>query len=322
MLTSDGGLLRGSDCGPSAREHPVDYESIDYRIEDRIATIVLNRPDRLNAVTTKMLLEFADAVRRVDEDDEVRVAVVTGAGRAFCAGGDISGGADVFDPAVMARAQSAALREGNGVATEGSHRETGAPIALNIFYNRKPFIAAINGAAVGVGLTMVLPMDIRLSVPGAKLGLVFVRRGVVSEACSSWFLPRIVGISQAVDWAVTGRIFLAEEALSKGLLSGIHPPDELLPAAYAIARDIVETTSPVAVALTRRMFYSMLCEAEPSAAVAAESRNTFIMGGSPDVAEGVQSFLEKRPPRFPMVVTEHVPAAVGAEFARPFSNYS
>ena len=279
------------------------YHGLTYEVANSVATITLNRPGRLNAVDTRTILELADACLQADQDDAVRAVVMTGSGRAFCAGGDLSGGDKTFDPKLIADAQRAA-----GVSSHDGeeHVETGAFVASRIYGSRKPFIAAINGAAVGIGLSLTLPMDIRIAVPGAKLAMNFVRRGVVPDACSSWFLPRIVGVSQAADWACTGRTFLSEEALAAGLLQRIVAPEQLLPTARAIALDIAENASPVAVALTRRAIYDLLGETDPRAAARRESLNMEIMGRSPDSAEGVRSFLDKRAPRFTMRVSDHV----------------
>ena len=273
----------------------MDYEQIDYALEDRVATITLDRPDRLNAFTARMLQELLDAFDRIDADDDVRVVIVTGRGRGFCAGADLGSGGDTFD----------ASRRGSGRIED--HRDGGGLVTLRIFRCRKPVIAAVNGPAVGVGVTMTLPMDIRLASENARFGFVFARRGITPEACSSWFLPRIVGISRAAEWVYTGRVFPASEALEGGLVRSVHPPEELLPAARAIAREIAEETSAVSVAISRLMLWRMLGAPHPMEAHRADSRAIFAMGQSADVREGVTSFLEKRKPRFTMRPSADLP---------------
>jgi enoyl-CoA hydratase/carnithine racemase len=274
----------------------MEYTQITYEVADRIATITLNRPEQLNAFTNTMMREVIDAFDRVDADDEVRVVIVTGAGRGFCAGADLSGGGETFSGG------------GSDVQTDaGVPRDGGGLVTLRIFECTKPVIAAINGPAGGVGVTMTLPMDIRLASDGAKFGFVFARRGIVPEACSSWFLPRLVGISQAAEWCYTGRVFPAGEALAGGLVRSVHAPDELLPAARAIAAEIAENTSPVSVALTRQMLWRMLGAAHPMEAHRVDSRGIKERGRSADSREGVLSFLEKRPPNFPVKVSDGLP---------------
>jgi enoyl-CoA hydratase/carnithine racemase len=269
------------------------YEQIDYQVEDSIATITLDRPKVLNAFTVKMMYELIDAFDRVDADDDVRVAIVTGRDRAFCAGADLSAGGQTFD---------------HGADDSGRpHRDGGGMVSLRIFDCVKPVIAAINGPAVGVGVTMTLPMDIRLASETARFGFVFARRGIVPEAASSWFLPRLVGISKALEWVYAGRVFDAEEALQGGLLRSIHPPDELLPAARAIAAEIVDNTSAVSVALARQMMWRLLGAGHPMEAHQVDSRAIFETGQSDDAREGVTSFLEKRPARFTDRVSAGLP---------------
>ncbi len=269
------------------------YETLLTDLEAGIFTITLNRPDRLNALTGTMLTELLDVLDEVDRNDEIRVVIVTGAGRGFCAGADLGEGSGTFD------------HSGQEAASE--HRDGGGLASLRIFESRKPIIAAINGAAVGVGATMTLPMDIRIASEKAKFGFVFSRRGIVPEACSSWFLPRVVGISRAMEWVATGRVFLAEEALAGGLVSRVVPPDELIPTARALAAEIAENTSAVSVALARQMMWRMLGADHPMEAHKLDSRAIFAMGQSPDGHEGVQSFLEKRPAVFPMKVSSDMP---------------
>ncbi|MEY2407027.1 MAG: hypothetical protein QOG39_1943, partial [Acidimicrobiaceae bacterium] len=223
----------------------VEHEQITCEVAERVMTITLDRPDRLNAFTYRMHEELIDAFDRADADDDVRVVVVTGRGRGFCAGADLGTGGDTFDNA-------------GAVGSSGVHRDEGGLVTLRIFRCTKPVIAAVNGPAVGVGVTMTLPMDIRLASESARFGFVFPRRGLVPEAASSWFLPRVVGISKAAEWTYTGRVFPAAEALEAGLVRSVHPDDELLPAAYALAREIADNTSAVSVALTRQMLWRML----------------------------------------------------------------
>lgn len=275
----------------------MDYTQLTYDVADRIATITLNRPEQLNAFTNTMMRELLDAFDRVDADDEVRAVIVTGAGRGFCAGADLSGGGETFS--------------GGGsdekTAVPGVPRDGGGMVTLRIFDCTKPVIGAINGPAVGVGVTMTLPMDIRLASETAKIGFVFARRGIVPEACSSWFLPRLVGISQAAEWCYSGRVFGADEALRGGLVRSVHAPDDLLPAARAIAAEIAEHTAPVSVALTRQMLWRMLGAAHPMEAHRVDSRGIAERGRSGDSREGVLSFLEKRPPAFPVKVSDGLP---------------
>jgi len=274
---------------------------ISTQVDEGILTITLDRPDKLNAFTGRMMFELIDAFDRADADDDVRVVVVTGAGRGFCAGADLSAGGSTFD--VGARGADV----GVGGDADGVDRDGGGRVSLRIFACTKPVIAAVNGPAVGVGATMTLPMDIRLASESARFGFVFTRRGVVPEACSSWFLPRVVGIAQAQEWVMTGRVFDAEEALRGGLVRSVHPPDELLPAAYAIAREVVENTAPVSVALSRQMLWRMLGADHPMEAHKIDSRGIVSRGASDDAREGVTSFLEKRPAAFPMRVSDGMP---------------
>jgi enoyl-CoA hydratase/carnithine racemase len=272
----------------------MDFQEIRYEVADGILTITLDRPDRLNAFTATMGRELIEAFDRADADDAVRVVVVTGAGRGFCAGADLAGGGDTFD--WRERAKGAEVP-----------RDGGGRVVLRIFASTKPVIAAINGPAVGVGATMTLPMDVRLASEAARIGFVFARRGIVPEACSSWFLPRIVGIAQAMEWVATGRVFPAEEALAGRLVRSVHEPDELLPAAHALAAEIVENAAPVSVALARRLMWTMLGARHPMEAHRADSRAMFSRGQSADAREGVTSFLEKRPAQFPDRVSDGLP---------------
>ena len=278
------------------------HTEIDYSVADGIATITLDRPERMNAFTLVMRAELLSAFDEVDADDSVRAVVVTGAGRAFCAGADLGAGGDTFDHAARGD-----MFAGADVLEDGTPRDGGGTVALRVARCLKPVIAAINGAAVGVGITMTLPMDVRLASDGARIGFVFARRGIVTEAASSWFLPRIVGISQAMEWAATGRVFDAAEALRGRLVSRVYGPDELLPAAYALAREIADNTSQVSVAAVRRLMWSGLSATSPWEAHTADSRLMRALGGAPDAAEGVTAFLEKRPADFPMRVSADLP---------------
>ncbi len=271
------------------------YEAIKSELEDGILTITLDRPERLNAWTAQMCEELLDCFDRVDEDDDVRVVIVTGAGRGFCAGADLAAGGETFDYRKRSEAANAELRDNGGMFT------------LRVFRCTKPVIAAINGPAVGVGATMTLPMDVRMASSEARMGFVFARRGIIPEACSSWFLPRAVGISRAMEWVATGRVFPAQEGLEAGLLRSVHPPDELLPAARALGREIADNTAPVSVALARRLMWRMLGAEHPMIAHRADSRGMKARGQSADAVEGVTSFLEKRPAHFTDRVSEGLP---------------
>ena len=279
----------------------MDYTEIAYEVADRILTITLDRPDRLNAFTYRMHEELLDAFDRADADDDVRVVVVTGRGRGFCAGADLGTGGATFDTT----AEGSVIGSG---AADHRHRDEGGLVALRIFRSTKPVIAAINGPAVGVGVTMTLPMDIRLASESAKFGFVFARRGIVPEAASSWFLPRVVGISRAAEWTFTGRVFPASEAHEAGLVRAVLPAEDLLPAAYALAREIADNTSAVSVALTRQMLWRMLGEPHPMSAHRVDSQGIEAMGQSADAREGVVSFLEKRPAAFTMKPSTDMPA--------------
>src|SRR4051812_14474393 len=270
------------------------YEQIIYDVADNVATITLNRPEQLNAFTPVMMRELIDAFDQTDADDDVRAVVITGQGRGFCAGADLSSGGSTFNA-------------GDRQPTPAQIRDGGGLLTLRIFESKKPVIAAINGPAVGVGVTMTLPMDIRLASESAKIGFVFARRGIVPEAASSWFLPRVVGISRAMEWVATGRVFPASEALEAGLVRSVYPPDQLLPAAYELAREIADNASPVSVALSRQMLWRMLGADHPMQAHRVDSRAIQSRGQSPDAQEGVTSFLEKRPAHFPGKVSTDVP---------------
>jgi enoyl-CoA hydratase/carnithine racemase len=271
------------------------YQTISLQVEDGIATLTLDRPDQLNAFTSRMQHELIDAFDRTDADDEARVVIVTGRGRAFCAGADLSAGGETFATSGEASTVGVGQRDGGG------------QVVLRIFESTKPVIAAINGPAVGVGITMTLPMDIRLAAEDARIGFVFTRRGIIPEACSSWFLPRVVGINRAAEWVYTGRVFPAAEALEAGLVRSLHPGGELLDAAGAIGREIADNTAPVSVALSRLMMWRMLGADHPMEAHRVDSRGILERGRSDDAREGVTAFLEKRPARFPLRVSAGLP---------------
>ncbi|MDJ0769073.1 MAG: crotonase/enoyl-CoA hydratase family protein [Ilumatobacter sp.] len=273
-----------------------EFSQVLYEVSDHIATITMHRPDKMNAFTGTMMREMIEAFDLADADDEVRAVIVTGDGRAFCAGADLSAGGDTF------------ARGGSGFDTEaGVPRDGGGMLALRIFDSKKPVIGAVNGAAVGVGVTMTLPMDIRLASTAARFGFVFARRGIVPEAASSWFLPRVVGISQALEWAFRGDVFDAHEALDGGLVRSVHEPTDLLPAAREIATDIAAHAAPVSVALTRQMMWRMLGADHPMAAHRADSRAIASRGRSADTREGVESFLDKRVAVFTDLVSADLP---------------
>ncbi len=270
------------------------FEQILTDTSDGILTITLNRPDRLNAWTGQMGSELRAAFDIADTDDDVRVVIVTGAGRAFCAGADLESGGDTFD-------------YGKRDTAGSQGRDNGGEFTLRVFDCKKPVIAAINGPAVGVGATMTLPMDVRLAADDARLGFVFARRGIIPEACSSWFLPRVVGISRAMEWVATGRVFSAQEGLEGGLIRSLHPNDELLGAARELAREIAENTAPVSVALARQLMWRMLGAEHPMFAHRADSRGMIARGRSADAVEGVTAFLEKRPAHFTDRVSDGLP---------------
>jgi enoyl-CoA hydratase/carnithine racemase len=273
-----------------------DYTQIRYEVSDSIATVTLARPEKLNAFTGVMMHELLDVFDVIDADDAVRVVIVTGEGKGFCAGADLSSGAKTFDDGDWSSTNDDRIR-----------RDGGGQVTLRIFACKKPVIAAINGAAVGIGATMTLPMDVRLASSAARIGFVFTRRGIVPEACSSWFLPRVVGISRAAEWVYTGRILSADEAQSGGLVRTVYAPDELLPAARTLAREIADNTSGVSVALSRQMLWRMLGADHPMQAHRVDSRAIQLRGRSADAHEGVTSFLEKRPAKFSDSVAASLP---------------
>ncbi|MGH6785680.1 MAG: crotonase/enoyl-CoA hydratase family protein [Novosphingobium sp.] len=275
------------------------YTQIKLDISERIATITLDRPDKMNAFTRTMMAELIDALDETDGDDAVRAVIVTGSGeRAFCAGADLTpeGGGQVFSsPGSVEDLSSDEVRDGGGRLT------------LRMFQSKKPLISACNGAAVGVGATMQLPMDMRLASDNARFGFVFARRGITPEAASSWFLPRIVGINTALEWCMTGRIFGAEEALRAGLVRSVHPQSELMDAARGLAREIADNTSSVSIAMTRAMLWRLSATEHPMMAHRIDSRAIYRLSKGADAKEGVQSFLEKRPPAFPLGVASDMP---------------
>ena len=289
------------------------FDTLIYAVEDGIATITLNRPEKLNAFTAKMMSEMIAAFDLTDADDEVRAVIVTGAGRAFCAGADLSAGAATFDHRQSADPIRTQARVG------GVQRDGGGRLTLRIYESLKPVIAAVNGPAVGVGVTMQLAMDIRLASTEARFGFVFARRGITLEAASSWFLPRLVGMQTALEWCYTGRVFPAQEAFDKGLVRSLHAPADLMPAARALAREIADNTAPVSIALTRQMLWRMAGADQPMEAHRADSRAIQARGASADAAEGVTSFLEKRAPHYPHRVSSDVPDIWPHWKARDFS---
>ncbi|OKO78460.1 enoyl-CoA hydratase-related protein [Bradyrhizobium sp. NAS96.2] len=275
----------------------MNYEQITCDIDGSLMIVTLNRPDKLNAYTGTMGAEIADAFQRADEDDSVRAIIVTGAGRAFCAGADVSGGANSFDTSGS---------HGAGVFASAGQRS--GRFVEAIFNCRKPSIAAINGAAVGVGITMTLPMDIRIASRGAKIGFIFARRGLVPEAGSAWFLPKLVGLPQSLRWCLSGRTFDADEALQGGLISEVVEPDALLERARQIAHEMTAETSAVSVALTRQMLWRFAGAPDPFELLAIDKPMSVERGGHADVREGVQSFIEKRKPAFPGKVSQDMPS--------------
>lgn len=267
-------------------------ETISCSLDEKVLTITLHRPERMNAFNEKMLKELLDVFNQADENDDVRVIILTGEGKAFCAGSDLQNGDKTFEDTEQ-------LLE--------DYRDTGGQLSLRIYQLKKPIIAAINGSAVGVGITMTLPMDIRIASTNAKMGFVFCRRGITPEACSGWFLPRVVGISKASEWVLTGRLISAKEALDGGLVSQVVEPNELLETARKIALEIVEHTSAVSIALTRQLFWNMLGASHPNESHLLESKFIYWMGKQPDAREGINSFLEKRKANFQMKASTDLP---------------
>ncbi|WP_296448198.1 crotonase/enoyl-CoA hydratase family protein [Rhodoferax sp. UBA5149] len=275
------------------------FEQLRYEVDGRILTITLNRPDRMNAFTGQMCEELIAAFDQADADDNVKVVIVTGAGRAFCAGADLELGGETWGKHSEYLAEQAAAERYVG--------DGGGQVTRRIYDFNKPVIAAINGAAVGVGITMTLAMDIRIAVPNAKLGFVFAARGIIPEACSSWFLPRIVGISKALEWCYSARVFKSEEGLQAGLLRSLHEPDALLPAARALAQEFIDNSSSVSIAMTRHMMWRMLSAPHPMDAHEVDTAAIAALGKSDDAREGISAFLEKRKANFKDRVTQHMP---------------
>ena len=266
------------------------YSLIETERDGSVLLVRLNRPDRLNAFNLDMHHELVRLYDEADADNDVRVIVVTGNGRAFCAGADLAAAGDTFN-----------------YADDPNHRDVGGELNLRTYACTKPVIAAINGPAVGVGATMTLPMDIRLASETARIGFVFARRGIVADGCASWFLPRVVGISRALEWTLSGRVFDAQEALDAGLVRSVHPPEELLPAALELAKEIAENTSAISVTLNRQLMWRMLGADHPMEANQVESRALRAVGSGPDAQEGIGSFLAKRAPKYPGRVPADLP---------------
>ena len=275
------------------------WETIDYVVEDGIAVATFNRPDRMNTFSAQVMLDMIALFDRTDADDAVKAVIVTGSGRAFCAGADLGRGGDTFDHTK----RDAGLE----IIHEGVRRDGGGRVSLRIFDSLKPVIAAVNGAAVGVGATMQLPMDARLASTTARFGFVFSRRGITPEAASSWFLPRLVGVPTALEWCYSGRVFGAEEAHAKGLVQSLHGPDELLPAAKALAHQMTDESAPVSIALSRQLIWRMMGAGHPMDAHGVDSRAIQSRGLSNDVREGIASFSEKRPAQYPDRVSADLP---------------
>jgi enoyl-CoA hydratase/carnithine racemase len=289
----------------------MEFETLRYEVDSRILTLTLNRPDRMNAFTGRMCQELIDAFDRADDDDDVKVVVVTGAGKAFCAGADLEGGSETWGKHSehLAKQQAEAERYlGDG----------GGRVTRRIFDFDKPVIAAINGAAVGVGITMTLAMDIRLCVPNAKLGFVFAGRGILPEACSTWFLPRLVGVSKALEWCYSARVFKSEEGLQAGLIRSLHDPDALLPAARTLAREFIDNASAVSIAMVRQMTWRMLGAPHPMDAHEIDTAGIAALGKSNDAREGIAAFLEKRKPNFTDRVSKDMPSFYPWWKDRPF----
>ena len=286
-----------------------EFETLRYEIEDQVLTLTMNRPERLNAFNSRMQGEFLEALDHADADDQIRTVIVTGEGRGFCAGADLGKGAETFDYDNQTEEAKAdrASNEGRQGNSNAWLRDGGGLLSLRIYEFNKPIIAAINGPAVGVGVTMTLPMDIRIASTKARIGFVFSRRGIVPEACSSYFLPRIVGVSKALEWAYSGKVFDADEALQGGLVRSLHEPEDLLPSARSIASEIAENTSAISVTMIRHMMWRMLGADHPMEAHKVDSRAIFHLGREADAHEGVASFLEKRPPNFTLKTSEDLP---------------
>lgn len=274
------------------------FKWVKYEVEEGILTLTLNQPEKMNSQNDRTILELVDAFDTADKDDAVKAVIVTGAGRVFSAGADLSG-----EGPKSYMAERMEGREDNL-----PHREEGGMLSIRIYDMKKPVIAAINGAAVGIGITITLPMDIRIASKTARMGFVFARRGILFDGCSSWFLPRVVGISTAAEWVYSGKVFGAQEALDKKLVSELLEPEELMPRARQIALEIVKNTSSISIALCRQLMWKMLGADHPMAANILESKGLNWAFGMPDAREGIMSYLEKRPPQFPMKVSRDLPA--------------
>jgi enoyl-CoA hydratase/carnithine racemase len=282
-----------------------DFAMFDFKVTDGVAVATFNRPDKMNTFTPVVMREMIQLFDLTDADDAIRAVVVTGSGRAFCAGAELGiAGADTFNYNKRAA--------GDEIITNGVRRDGGGRVTLRIFRSLKPVIAAVNGAAVGVGVTMQLPMDFRLASTNAKFGFVFARRGITPEACSSWFLPRLVGMPTALDWVYSGRVFDANEAKEKGLVQSLHEPDALLPAAMELAHRVTEKSSPVSIAWSRQLMWRMMGAEHPMEAHKLDSRGIQTRGQSTDVKEGIESFMQKRDPHFPNTVSADFPAELFA----------
>jgi enoyl-CoA hydratase/carnithine racemase len=291
----------------------MNYETLRYEVQDRILTITLNRPERMNAFNGQMCRELLAAFDQADADDNVKVVIVTGEGKGFCAGSDLEKGGETWGKHAEYLAQQAKNKEryiGDG----------GGQVTRRIYDFNKPVIAAINGPAVGVGITMTLAMDIRIAAPNVKLGFVFAGRGIIPEACSSWFLPRIVGISKALEWCYSARVFKSEEALDAGLVRSLHAPEELLPAARALAQEFIDNSSAVSIAMVRHMMWRMMSAPHPIDAHEVDTSAIAALGKSNDAREGIKAFLEKRKANFTDKVSQDMPKVYPWWTDREFRN--
>ena len=283
-----------------------DFTMFDLKITDGVAVATFNRPDKMNTFTPVVMREMIQLFDQTDADDAVRAVVITGSGRAFCAGAELGiAGGDTFNYSKRA--------SGDEIIHDGIRRDGGGRVVLRIYRSLKPVIAAVNGAAVGVGATMQLPMDFRIASTNAKFGFVFARRGITPEACSSWFLPRLVGVPTALDWVYSGRVFDAQEAKEKGLVQSLHAPDDLLPAAMELAHRVTEKSAPVSIAVSRQLIWRMMGAEHPMDAHKIDSRALQIRGQSADVKEGIESFMQKRDANFPNGVSTDFPASLFAD---------
>ena len=282
-----------------------DFTMFDLKITDGVAVATFNRPDKMNTFTPVVMREMIQLFDQTDADDAVRAVVITGSGRAFCAGAELGiAGGDTFNYSKRA--------SGDEIIHDGIRRDGGGRVVLRIYRSLKPVIAAVNGAAVGVGATMQLPMDFRIASTNAKFGFVFARRGITPEACSSWFLPRLVGVPTALDWVYSGRVFDAQEAKEKGLVQSLHAPDDLLPAAMELAHRVTEKSAPVSIAVSRQLIWRMMGAEHPMDAHKIDSRALQIRGQSADVKEGIESFMQKRDANFPNGVSDGFPTNIFA----------